>query len=162
MSGNDQAQPVTLEVLSAIPLFAGLNRDHLAALADLCHEEQHPVGSTIFSEGDPGDRLYVILSGAIRISHKLEGMGEEALAVLDEGNYFGEMALIDDSPRSADAIVHKGASLLTIGRTDLEQLLFVDRELAYAVLWTFCRTLSRRLRETNDKIKGFMAMAKWM
>jgi CRP-like cAMP-binding protein len=162
MSGNDQAPPVTLEVLSAIPMFAGLSRDHLTALAEICHEEQHAVGTKIFSEGDPGDKLFVILSGAIRISHKLEGVGEEALAVLEGGSYFGEMALLEDAPRSADAIVHKGASLLTIGRTELEQLLFVDRELAYAVLWTFCRTLSKRLRETNEKMKGFMAMAKWV
>jgi len=162
MSEQQEQKPVTLEVLSAVPLFAGLSRDHLTALADICHEEQHTAGTRLFSEGDPGDKLYVIISGAVRISHQLEGMGEEALAILEGGNYFGEMALIEDAPRSADAIAHKGATLLTIDRTEMEQLLFVDRELAYAVLWTFCRTLSKRLRETNDKIKGFMAMAKWV
>jgi len=161
---KDAQEPavVTTEVLTAVPLFAGLSREHLASLAEICQEERHAPGETIFKEGDPGDMLYLILEGAVRISSRLECLGEEALAILEAGSHFGEMALIDDAPRSADAIVHRTACFLTIGRADLEQLLFVNRELAYAVLWSFCRTLSRRLRETNDKIKGFMAMAKWV
>ena len=62
------------------------------------------------------------------------GMGEEALAVLKSGAYFGEMALIDDFPRSAHAIVHEKCRLFVIRKEDLEDLLFVDRDLAYELL----------------------------
>jgi CRP/FNR family cyclic AMP-dependent transcriptional regulator len=79
-------------------------------------------------------------------------MGEEALAVLRAGNYFGEMSLVDDSPRSADAKAHEATELLVLKKDDLEDLLFVDRDLAYDLLWNFVRTLSSRLRDTNDKM----------
>jgi CRP-like cAMP-binding protein len=79
-------------------------------------------------------------------------MGEEALAVLRAGSYFGEMALIDEFPRSADARCHETCRLFVLRKEDLEDLLFVDRDLAYEILWNFVRTLSQRLRETNDKM----------
>ena len=109
-------------------------------------------GAVVFQEGDKGDKFYLILDGAVRISRMVPGMGEEALAVLKSGAYFGEMALIDDFPRSAHAIVHEKCRLFVIRKEDLEDLLFVDRDLAYELLWNFVRTLSRRLRETNDKM----------
>ena len=79
-------------------------------------------------------------------------MGEEALAILRSGAYFGEMSLIDDAPRSAHALVHERCRLFVIAKSDLEDLLFVDRDLAYELLWNFVRTLTTRLRETNDKM----------
>ena len=88
----------------------------------------------------------------MRISRIVPGMGEEALAVLRAGAYFGEMALIDDFPRCADARAHEDCRLFVIRKEDLEDLLFVDRDLAYELLWNFVRTLAARLRETNDKM----------
>ena len=85
-------------------------------------------------------------------------MGEEALAVLKAGDYFGEMALIDDFPRSADAKAHESCRLFVISKEHLQDLLFVDRDLAYDLLWNFVRTLSGRLRETNDKMT-FLAVS---
>ena len=75
------------------------------------------------------------------------------------GSYFGEMALIDDTPRSADATAQQSCSLYVIQKSDLEQLMFQNKDLAYQLLWTFVRTLSARLRETNDKIKAFFAIS---
>jgi CRP-like cAMP-binding protein len=69
------------------------------------------------------------------------------------------MAMVDDAPRSADALAHSACALAVIARDDLDQLMFVDKDLAYDLLWTFVRTLSTRLRETNEKIKGFFAMS---
>ncbi|MCA1663957.1 MAG: cyclic nucleotide-binding domain-containing protein, partial [Myxococcales bacterium] len=120
--------------------------------ADIGSEEEHKGATTIFEEGDKGDKFYLIIDGAVRISRMVTGMGEEALAVLKAGAYFGEMALIDYFPRSAHAIVHEKCRLFVIRKEDLEDLLFVDRDLAYELLWNFVRTLSGRLRETNDKM----------
>jgi CRP-like cAMP-binding protein len=141
-----------IELLGKIKFFAGLPPAYLRRIADIGAEEEHPSGLTIFEEGDKGDKFYLIIDGAVRISRLVPGMGEEALAVLRPGAYFGEMALIDDSSRSAHAIVHESCRLFVIRKEDLEDLLFVDRDLAYELLWNFVRTLSSRLRETNDKM----------
>jgi len=98
------------------------------------------LGALIFAHGDPGDRFFLILEGKVRISRNVPGMGEEALAVLRAGTYFGEMALIDEFPRSADARAHEECRLFVIRKDDLADLLFVDRDLAYDLLWSFVRT----------------------
>src|SRR6187431_962498 len=102
--GLDIAGKSTLEILSQIDLFSGLPLGHLRRVVDIGVEEQYRNGATIFSEGEPGDKFYLIVEGAVRISRIVPGMGEEALAVLRPGNYFGEMSLIDDAPRSATAM----------------------------------------------------------
>jgi CRP-like cAMP-binding protein len=141
-----------VELLSKINLFAGLQAAYLRRIASLGLEETHPANALIFAEGAQGDKVYLILSGAVRISRTVPGMGEEALAVLRAGTYFGEMALIDDFPRSADARAHEDCRLFVIRKEDLVDLLFVDRDLAYDLLWSFVRTLSSRLRDTNNKM----------
>lgn len=142
----------TQEILAQIDIFAGLPAAHLERVVAIGSEESYRRGSEVFSEGDAGDKFYLILEGAVRISRMVPGMGEEALAVLRPGAYFGEMSLIDDAPRSATAIAHESLRLFEVARRDLEDLLFVDRDLAYELLWNFVRTLSRRLRATNDKM----------
>ncbi len=141
-----------------IALFKNLDDKHLALIADLSVEERFRTGKIIFREGSAGDRLYVIADGRVRISKRIPGIGEEALAILNQGDYFGEMGLIDDFPRSADAIAHNDCTLYSISKEELEGLLFVNRDLAYEILWNFVRTLSSRLRDTNEKIKVFFAL----
>jgi CRP/FNR family transcriptional regulator, cyclic AMP receptor protein len=152
------AMVTTAEVLGKIELFRGLSPKGLERVAAIASEESHAAGETLFREGDPGDRLYVVVEGKTRISRQVAGMGEEALAVLGAGSSFGEMALIDEVPRSADAIVHERCKLLVISKEALQDLMFLDKELAYEVLWNTVRILSRRLRETNDKMT-FMSMS---
>jgi len=144
--------------LAKVSLFADLPLVYLRRIAVLGGEESYPRGAPIFAEGTPGDKLYVILAGSVRISRQVPGMGEEALAILKAGDYFGEMALIDDFPRSADAIAHESCRLLVLTKERVSDLLFVDRDLAYDLLWSFVRTLSARLRETNDKMT-FLAVS---
>jgi len=141
-----------VDLLAKIHIFAGLQPAYLRRIAAVGTREQYPTGSAVFTEGSEGDKMYLILSGAVRISRQVPGMGEEALAVLRAGNYFGEMSLIDESPRSADAKAHESCELLVLKKDDLEDLLFVDRDLAYDLLWNFVRTLTSRLRDTNDKM----------
>lgn len=140
------------EILAQVDLFRGLPGGHLKRFTDIGREEKHGSGQTIFEEGSEGDRFYLVIEGAVRISRMVPGLGEEALAVLRPGAYFGEMSLIDAAARSATAIAHESTRLFVIARSELEDLLFVDRDLAYDFLWNFLRTLSRRLRATNDKM----------
>lgn len=160
-SGLDLTGKSTLEILAQIDLFSGLPHAHLKRVVDIGLEETHRTSATIFSEGTPGDKFYLIVEGAVRISRIVPGMGEEALAVLRPGNYFGEMSLIDDAPRSATAVCHEKCRLFVVNRKDLEDLLFVDRDLAYELLWNWVRTLSRRLRATNDKMTFLATTSKF-
>ena len=140
------------ETLGKIDLFKELHPDGVARLASVCAEESYGLGDVIFKEGEVGDKLYLILEGRVRISRDVSGMGEEALAILGPGAAFGEMSLIDDFPRSADARVHERCRLLVLTKSALEDLLFLDKDLAYEILWNFVKILSTRLRETNDKM----------
>jgi CRP/FNR family transcriptional regulator, cyclic AMP receptor protein len=141
-----------LEQLSKVSLFQGLTQDALEMIAQVATEESHALGTKIFQHGDVGDKLYFILEGKVRISREVQGMGEEALAVLGAGDVFGEMSLVDESPRSADARVHERCRLLAIPKDGFEDLLFLHKDLAYEVLWNIVRTLTGRLRETNEKL----------
>ncbi len=149
------------EILAQIDLFSGLPSLHLKRVAEIGQEVSYKTGKRMFDEGEVGDKFYLILEGAVRISRTVPGMGEEALAVLGLGNYFGEMSLIDDAPRSAAALAHENCRLFEIGRKDLEELLFVDRDMAYEFLWNVVRTLSRRLRATNDKMTFLATTSKF-
>jgi CRP/FNR family transcriptional regulator, cyclic AMP receptor protein len=138
--------------LAKVPLFAGLTPGALEVISKVATEESHAMGTKIFQHGDPGDKLYIILDGKVRISRDVPGMGEEALAVLGPGAVFGEMALLDEAPRSADARVHERCRLLALPKDAFEDLLFLHKDLAYEVLWSVIRMLTGRLRETNDKL----------
>ena len=145
--------------LKKIPLFANLTTDHLAKVGAIAATKTCKANERIFAEGEVGTEMYIIAQGKVRISKMVPGVGEEALAILEPGSYFGEMALIDDTPRSADATAHLACTLYVIQKADLEELMFLHKDLAYELLWTFVRTLSARLRETNDKIKAFFALS---
>jgi CRP/FNR family cyclic AMP-dependent transcriptional regulator len=148
-----------IELLKKIPLFESLTADELEEIDKICIRESHAKDTIMFFEGDPGNRCYVIIKGEVRISKYIPNIGEEALAVLKAGDYFGEMALIDNFPRSAHAIANTDIEVLAINKADLDKILIADREMGYKLLWTFTRTLSKRLRETNEKMAGFLAMS---
>ena len=145
--------------LKRVTLFESLNASQLKKIAAISVERTFQAGERIFSEGDAGQEFYVILEGRVRISKQVPGVGEEALTILDPGGYFGEMAVVDDTVRSADAIAHTRCRLAAVKRDDLDSLMFTDKDLAYSLLWTFVRTLAVRLRDTNEKIKTFFVLS---
>jgi CRP/FNR family cyclic AMP-dependent transcriptional regulator len=147
-----------IEALAKMDLFRGLSGAALERVATICTEENYKTGEALFNEGDNGRNIYLVMSGKVRISRNVAGMGEEALAVLGPGAAFGEMALIDEVPRSADAIVHESCRLAVLSKESMEDLLFLNKDLAYEILWNFVKILSSRLRDTNDKMT-FMSMS---
>jgi len=149
----------TPELLRSLPIFASLSPEELGKIAELCERQSWDSGDYIFREGEPGNRLFIIVEGGVRISRQIPGAGEEALAVLKRGALFGEMAVFDKSERSTDAISHGGTTALTISRSEFEMLLEFNRDLAYKVLWAVVRMLSGRLRSTNESLKSFLALS---
>lgn len=151
--------PEVTDLLKNAPLFKNLDDAELAEIAALCKEERFESGAYVFREGEPGNRLYLIADGEVRISRDVPGSGEEALAVLKKGALFGEMSVFDRSERSTHAISNGGCRLLSVSRPDFEMLLDFNRELAHKVLWAVVRLLSTRLRQTNDSLRSFLAMS---
>ena len=149
----------TLELLRQVAIFKDLDDGELARVAEVCRNQEFQSGEYIFREGEPGNRLFIIVEGGVRISREIPGAGEEALAVLKRGALFGELAVFDKGDRSTDAISHGGTTALTISRSEFEMLLEFNRELAYKVLWAVVRMLSSRLRSTNDSLKSFLALS---
>jgi len=151
--------PATIDVLRNLPIFGGLSDDELERVSELCEQKTYDSGEYIFREGEPGNRLFIVLDGEVRISRQIPGAGEEALAVLKAGAMFGEMAVFDRSERSTDAISHGGTRVITISRAEFEMLLDFHRDIAFKVLWAVVRVLSGRLRATNDNLRSVLAMS---
>jgi CRP/FNR family cyclic AMP-dependent transcriptional regulator len=148
-----------IKLLRKMYLFDDLNERELDKIQEICVIEKHAKDTILFFEGDPGNRCYLITRGEVRVSKFIPNIGEEALTVLKEGEYFGEMALIDNFPRSAHAIANTDIEVLAIDRAELDYVLNMDHELGYKLLWRFTETLSKRLRETNEKMAGFLAIS---
>jgi CRP-like cAMP-binding protein len=122
-------------------------------LSTLSKERKYEPGQLIFREGDAGHEMYVVLDGRVMISKYIPGAGEEALAFVERGGYFGEMALIDNEPRSADAKAHDGgAEVLAISREVLEGILDIHKLSSLRLLTILCNLIATRLREIDDKI----------
>ena len=147
------------ELLANSAIFKDLDDNELDEVAKICEVQALKWDEYVFREGDEGDRLYLITKGAVRISRNVPGTGEEAITVLKKGACFGEMAMLDPSTRSTDAIVDSRCELLTIARSDFEALMESDRELAYKVLRAIIRLLSERLRQTNENLKSIFVIA---
>lgn len=140
-------------------IFKDLDSSQIEKVVRVCHVDELKLGEYIFREGDEGERLYLIAQGAVRISRNIPGSGEEALVVLKEGAYFGEMSLFDGQPRSTDAIVDSRCLLLSITRAAFVELMEADKDLAYKVLSAMVRILSERLRTSNEQLRSIMVMA---
>jgi CRP-like cAMP-binding protein len=148
-----------LALLKQAAIFQDLDEGELERVLEICKEQKFQSAATVFKEGEPSNRLYIIAEGEVRISRIVPGSGEEALAILKPGTCFGEMGIFDRSERSTDAIANSDCTLLTITRSDFELLLDFNRDVAYKVLWAVVRLLSSRLRVTNDNLRSFLAMS---
>lgn len=138
----------------------GLSSEELMALATFSQERTYSSGSWIFREGDEGREMFVVLEGKIRISKFIPGGGEEALAILVRGDFFGEMALIDNKPRSADARAHEGkATVVALHQDTIREILAMDTRASLEFLELLSRLIAKRLREIDDKLVGWRLMS---
>jgi len=114
----------------------------------------------LFREGDKGEALYVVLEGSVRVSKAVPGSRDEAMAFMERGSFFGEMALVDEFPRSATAVASQDCKVLFIDKQAFIQMVQEDPVIGRKILWAFCRTLSLRLRETTDRIVALSSFSR--
>jgi CRP/FNR family transcriptional regulator, cyclic AMP receptor protein len=153
---------VKVESSDKIRLFReqGLSRRELMTLATFSKEKRFAEGAFLFQEGDKGSEMYVVLEGKARISKFIPGAGEEALAILERGDFFGEMSLIDGEPRSADARAHDGPlTVLALDQGTVREVLAMDPHAALEFLQLLCRLVANRLREIDEKVVGWRILS---
>jgi CRP/FNR family transcriptional regulator, cyclic AMP receptor protein len=147
----DEGQSGASDLLQKIFLFHNLDFAETNALLEICHSEHRTKGDLIIAENSVGQALYLIKDGTARVYKGAEDKGEK-LAILGQGELFGEMSLIEDSLTSANVIAESDLSLVAIHRGDFEQLLAQNEKIALKVYKSFCRVLSERLRRTTGDL----------
>jgi len=141
-------------VLQKVPLFSQLAPADLQRVLDLAREKAYPKNSVILFEDDPGDALFVVASGQVKVVLIGEDGREVILSVLGEGQFFGEMSLIDDEPRSAHVIAMEDSNLVVLRREDFESILLQTPLIAVALL----KELTRRLRQADEKVGSLVLL----
>jgi CRP/FNR family cyclic AMP-dependent transcriptional regulator len=141
---KDSPASVT-ETLRAVPLFSHLRDEELGRVSKVSRRRNYPKNSVILFEDDPGDALYVVVSGQVKVVLIGEDGREVILSTLKDSEFFGEMALIDDQPRSAHVILR---------RDDFHQCLEATPRIALGLL----QGLSKRLRQADHKIGGLVLL----
>jgi CRP/FNR family transcriptional regulator, cyclic AMP receptor protein len=149
-----QVTTQNVDFLATVPLFNGLDRIELERFAEVTREKSYPKGSVILFEDDPGDSLFVVRDGRVKVVLIGEDGREVILGVLGVGEYFGELSLIDDRPRSAHVIAMEDSNLLVLRREDFRKRV----ESSPSVAWSLLTELSRRLRRADDKIGGLVLL----
>lgn len=142
----------SVRFLKSAKQFRELTEDEIKKIVSIGKEENFVEEQSIFHEAMIANAFYIILSGSIRIVKKIKGGEDEVLALIREGEFFGEMALLDDYNRSATAISHRDSTLLVIPKDKFRELLFSDKDLSNKLLWIFVKTLSLRLREADERM----------
>jgi uncharacterized membrane protein len=141
---------MTLEALRSVPLFASLDDAATAELRGLLSYEDVAAGKQLVRKGDSGDAMYLIESGRVRISLTDEDRKEITLAELAQGDFFGEMSIIDGRQRSADASVIEDGRLAILSRQDFLAFVRANPDVALGMLGA----LTDRLRRTDELIRS--------
>lgn len=138
-----------VEVLQGTPLFKHLSYKEIIRVLNMTSVRELAPGETIISEGEAGEELFVILGGKVKLIKN-----GATIAHLPRGSFFGEMALVDRSPRSASAVAEDGTRVLILRRSDFYEIIRKEPALATRLLWSFVQVLTERLRKTTADLSG--------
>ncbi len=141
-----------IQFLKTVPFFDQLSNRQLKSVSDIMFERTYDIDESIFEEGQPGAALFLILDGKIAIEICRE-TSTTRLAVLDRGAFFGEMALLDETPRSATARALERTRTLALYRNDLNGLVHRDAKTACQIYRSLAGMIGDRLRLTNELVQ---------
>lgn len=146
---DDQAATDNIRVLSRIPLFERLSRRELKKVLGITHDRRYAPGEYLFNSGQPGAAMFVIKSGSVEIVVPDEDGEGTVLATLADATFLGELALLDDSPRSASARAVEPTEAFALFRSDLNRFLETEPEIAIKILRQLALVIGQRLKATN-------------
>lgn len=146
----------TFDGIRGSTMLLGMSDAELSRLAEFCEDRQMAEGTTVFIENMPGESLFLIRKGAIRISKMFAEGDEKTLVLLGPEDIFGEMAVIDGLPRSATARVAEDVELISLKKQDYEALCKSDPGLALKLIMNIVRMFSKRIREANDEYRDML------
>jgi len=141
-------------LLRNVPLFSVLPENQLSLLTNMVARKSFARGTSIITAGGPTDSLYIIISGRLKVMMSDDEGREVILAILGANEFFGEMSLVDDSPRSASVVAIEACELLSLAKRDFNKCLEDNFEMAMTVM----RGLVKRLREADQKIGSLALM----
>ncbi|ALG05807.1 Crp/Fnr family transcriptional regulator [Kibdelosporangium philippinense] len=136
------------ETLARAGIFQGVEPAAAEALSQTLENVEFPRGHVIFAEGEPGDRLYIILSGKVKLGRKSPDGRENLLGIFGPSDMFGELSIFDPGPRTSTATTVTEVRAVTMGRPELRQWIATRPEIAEQLL----RVVARRLRRTNGML----------
>ena len=144
-------------LLKKVPIFSDLTPKELAEVEKIVHQRRYKKSETIIHDGDPGLGMYIIVSGSVEIVEEDEKVGKKTLAKLSDGSFFGDMALLDEEPRSASAIALVDSDIMGFFRPDFLDLIYRKPKLGIKVLLALARVIGERLRHTNELLAKIKA-----
>ena len=142
-----------LEILKKVPIFEDLSRSEHQKVAGILHRRAYAADESIVREGEMGVGIYIILSGQVQIVQGSEDGARIRLATFAAGDFFGEQALLEDSPRTASAISVEPSTAMGFFRPDLMELIESNPRLGLKIVMRLSRMISVRLRHTNRLLK---------
>lgn len=137
-------------LLKNVPIFTDLKPRELAEIEKILHRRNYKKGEAVIHKGDPGLGMYIVVKGSVEIVDEEKKADQRTLAKLDEGSFFGDIALLDESPRSASAIATADSDIIGFFRPDFLDLLSRKPKLGIKILFALARTVGERLRRTNE------------
>jgi len=142
-----------LEILRSNPIFVDLKEREISQLAQIIHARTFEEGEVIFQEGEPGAGMYVIVEGSVKVCTYTYESEEIELARLERGDFFGEIALLDESPRSATALAMERTRLIGLFKPDLFDLIDRNPAAGVKIILRLSQVLAARLRRTNEELR---------
>ncbi len=158
----EQEKEYILDFFKKVEIFSDLDDRALHELSNLFAEKNYRQGDIIFKEESTGDSMMIIYDGEVRVSHAPDPSVEEALVVLKKGDFFGEMAVLEDLPRSATIIAHTDTVILEISREHFMKFIELDHNSGLKIVIRLAKIMSSRLREADKKLKVFQDLTKWI
>ncbi len=136
--------------LKDVPLFSAMNGAQLAALGRTGNMRRFSKGQIIVNQSSPGNTFYIVISGQVKVALLNEDGREIILTLLGEGDFFGELSLLDNDPRSASVVAAEYTTLFTLSRKQFYQLITANPRILESIIKEMCR----RLRRADEKINS--------